>query len=217
MEQTWRWFGPNDRVTLRDAREAGAEGIVTALHEIPAGGVWPVEQIMRRQAEIEAARLRWRVVESLDVTETMKLRAPGWQRHVENFKQSLRNLATCGIRTVAYNWMPLFSWMRTHLHAPAPAGGFTTRFDATAFAAFDLYLLKRKGADTSGVKNRAVRRMRIFRRSRRKNVRSCRRRFCADCQAATAATLCRKCGIWWSNMQKWTNRVFAKTLLSFCD
>lgn len=147
MEQTWRWFGPNDRVTLRDAREAGAEAIVTALHEIPAGEVWPVKQIMRRQAEIEAARLRWCVVESLDVTETMKLRAPGWQRHVENFKQSLRNLATCGIRTVAYNWMPLFSWMRTHLHAAAPAGSFTTRFDATAFAAFDLYLLKRKGAE----------------------------------------------------------------------
>lgn len=147
MEQTWRWFGPSDRVTLRDAREAGAEGIVTALHEVPAGEVWPIELIMRRQAEIEAARLRWSVVESLDVTETIKLRAPGWQRHVENFKQSLRNLAACGIRTVAYNWMPLFSWMRTHLHAPAPGGGFTTGFDATAFAAFDLYILKRKGAE----------------------------------------------------------------------
>jgi mannonate dehydratase len=147
MEQTWRWFGPNDRVTLRDAREAGAEGIVTALHEVPAGEVWPVELIMRRQAEIEAAGLRWRVVESLDVTETIKMRAPGWQRDTENFKKSLRNLSTCGIRTVAYNWMPLFSWMRTHLHAPAPGGGFTTRFDATAFAAFDLWVLKRKDAE----------------------------------------------------------------------
>jgi mannonate dehydratase len=147
MEQTWRWFGPSDRVTLRDAREAGAEGIVTALHEIPAGQVWPVEMIRQRRAEIEAAGLRWSVVESLDITETVKLRAPGWQSHVANFKQSLQNLSRCGIRTVAYNWMPLFSWMRTHLHAPAPGGGFTTRFDATAFATFDLYLLKRKGAE----------------------------------------------------------------------
>jgi mannonate dehydratase len=147
MEQTWRWFGAGDRVTLRDAREAGAEGIVTALHEVPTGEVWPVELTLRRRAEIEDAGLRWSVVESLDVTETIKMRAPGWQRDTENFKQSLRNLATCGIRTVAYNLMPLFSWMRTHLHAPAPEGGFTTRFDATAFAAFDLFLLKRKGAE----------------------------------------------------------------------
>jgi mannonate dehydratase len=147
MEQTWRWFGPSDRVTLRDAREAGAEGIVTALHEVPSGDVWNLEQIRQRKEEIEAAGLQWSVVESLDVTETVKMRAPGWQRDLENFKQSLRNLATCGIRTVAYNWMPVFSWMRTHLHVPAPGGGFTTRFDAAAFAAFDLYLLKRKGAE----------------------------------------------------------------------
>lgn len=147
MEQTWRWFGPNDRVTLRDAREAGAEGIVTALHEIPPGTVWPFEQIRQRKEEIEAAGLRWSVVESLDVSEAVKMRAPGWQQDVENFNKSLRNLAKSGIRTVAYNWMPLFSWMRTHLHAPAPNGGFTTRFDATAFAAFDLCLLKRKGAE----------------------------------------------------------------------
>jgi len=147
MEQTWRWFGPNDRVTLRDAREAGAESIVTALHEVSAGEVWPVELIAQRQTEIQAAGLRWSVVESLDVTETVKMRARGWQRHVENFKQSLHNLAICGIRTVAYNWMPLFSWMRTHLHAPALGGGYTTRFDAVAFAAFDLYLLKRKDAE----------------------------------------------------------------------
>jgi mannonate dehydratase len=147
MEQTWRWFGPSDRVTLRDAKEAGAEGIVTALHEVPPGDVWDLEAIRQRKEEIQAASLQWSVVESLDVSETVKMRAPGWQRDVENFKQSLRNLATCGIHTVAYNWMPLFSWMRTHLHARAPGGGFTTRFDATAFAAFDLYLLKRNGAE----------------------------------------------------------------------
>lgn len=146
MEQTWRWFGPSDRVTLRDAKEAGAEGIVTALHEVSPGDVWTLEQIGQRKEEIEAAGLQWSVVESLDVTDAIKLRAPGWQRDVENFNQSLRNLAMCGIHTVAYNWMPLFSWIRTHLHAVAPGGGLTTYFDATAFAAFDLYLLKRKGA-----------------------------------------------------------------------
>jgi len=148
MEQTWRWFGPSDRVTLRDAREAGATGIVTALHEVPAGEVWPCDLIRRRQLEIQAAGLTWSVVESLDVTDQVKMRGPGWQRDVESFSQSLRNLAQCGIRTVAYNVMPLFSWMRTHLHEPAPGGGLTTRFDAVAFAAFDLYRLKRKGAET---------------------------------------------------------------------
>jgi mannonate dehydratase len=147
LEQTWRWFGPGDRVTLRDAREAGATGIVTALHEIPAGEMWPVEAIRARQEMVRAAGLEWTVVESLDVTERTKMRAPGWQRDVENFVQSIRHLAGCGIRTIAYNWMPLFSWTRTHLHEPAPMGGYTTRFDALAFAAFDLYMLKRAGAE----------------------------------------------------------------------
>ncbi len=147
LEQTWRWFGSNDRVTLRDAREAGATGIVTSLHEISAGEIWPVEAIRERQKMIRAAKLEWTVVESLEVTERIKMRAPGWQQDVGSFAQSIRNLATCGIHTVAYNWMPLFSWMRTHLHEPAPKGGFTTRFDATAFAAFDLFMLKRKAAE----------------------------------------------------------------------
>jgi mannonate dehydratase len=147
LERTWRWFGPGDRVTLRDAREAGATGIVTALHEIPAGEMWPVEAIRARQEMVRAAGLEWTVVESLDVTERTKMRAPGWQQDVENFVQSIRNLAGCGIRTIAYNWMPLFSWTRTHLHEPAPMGGYTTRFDALAFAAFDVYMLKRAGAE----------------------------------------------------------------------
>lgn len=147
LEQTWRWFGPEDRITLRDAREAGTVGIVTALHEIPAGVAWPVEAIEERQSEIRAAGLEWTVVESLEVTERIKMRAPGWQQDVEGFTQSLRNLAACGIRTIAYNWMPLFSWIRTHLHEPAPKGGYTTRFDALAFAAFDLCVLRREGAE----------------------------------------------------------------------
>lgn len=147
LEQTWRWFGPGDRVTLRDAREAGALGIVTALHEIPAGATWPIEAIRERQDMVRAAGLAWTVVESLEVTERIKMHAPGWRQDVENFAQSIRNLAECGIRTVAYNWMPLFSWTRTHLLEPAPKGGYTTRFDGLAFAAFDLCILKRKGAE----------------------------------------------------------------------
>ncbi|HEY9136804.1 MAG TPA: mannonate dehydratase [Terriglobus sp.] len=147
LEQTWRWFGPEDRVTLRDAREAGATGIVTALHELPAGELWPIEAIRKRQEFIRATGMEWTVVESLGVTERVKLRSQGWQQDVENFIQSIRNLADCGIQTIAYNWMPLFSWTRTHLHEPAPSGGYTTRFDTVAFAAFDLYMLKRSGAE----------------------------------------------------------------------
>lgn len=147
LEQTWRWFGPTDCITLRDARETGTTGIVTALHEISAGEVWPVKAIQERQDMVRAAKLEWTVVESLEVTDRIKMRAPGWQRDVENFAQSVCHLAECGIRTVAYNWMPLFSWIRTHLHEPAPKGGFTTRFDAMAFAAFDLFMLKRKDAE----------------------------------------------------------------------
>lgn len=147
LEQTWRWFGPRDRVTLRDARNAGATGIVTALHEIPIGNVWPLEMIRNRQDRIHAAGLEWAVVESLDITEAIKMRGPGWEKDVEHFCQSMRNLAACGIRTIAYNWMPLFSWIRTHLHEPAPTGGHTTRFDALAFAAFDICILKRRKAE----------------------------------------------------------------------
>ena len=155
MEQTWRWFGPQDRVTLRDAREAGATGIVTALHQVQPGDAWPVELIQRTQEEIRSAGLRWSVVESLDVTDRLKLHLPGWRRDLENFIQSIRNLAACGIYTVAYNWMHLFSWMRTHLHEPAPRGGYTTSFNSTAFAAFDLYILKRSGAEADWGEDRA--------------------------------------------------------------
>ncbi|SEG36390.1 D-mannonate dehydratase [Bryocella elongata] len=146
LEQTWRWFGPEDRVTLRDAREAGAVGVVTALHDVPAGMVWPPDAIRKRQAEVRTAGLEWTVVESLEVTERIKTRAAGWQQDVENFAQSIRNLAHCGLHTIAYNWMPLFSWTRTHLREPAPNGGYTTRFDARSFAAFDLFMLRREGA-----------------------------------------------------------------------
>jgi mannonate dehydratase len=147
MEQTWRWFGPRDKVSLSDARQAGAEGIVTALHHAPIGQPWPVKDIEDRQRMIQAAGMRWSVVESLDVSERIKLRAQGWQEDVAAYCESLRNLAACGIKTVAYNLMPLFSWMRTHLEVQLPHGGYTTRYDATAFAAFDLFMLKRADAE----------------------------------------------------------------------
>jgi len=154
MEQTWRWFGPADKVTLQDARQAGAEGIVTALHQLPQGVVWPIDLIRERIAEVEAAGLRWSVVESLDVSERIKTRAPGYQDDIESFKQSLRNLAACGLGTVAYNLMPVFSWMRTHLQYPVANGGSAVAFDATAFAAFDLYILARPNAEADWPEDR---------------------------------------------------------------
>lgn len=147
MEQTWRWFGPQDKVKLQDARQAGAQGIVTALHEIPAGEVWDVDSINDRKAMIEAHGMRWSVVESLDVTESIKTRTGDFRRHTDNFIQSLRNLSLCGVKTVAYNFMPVFSWMRTSLHLPLANGAHTTAFQAVEFAAFDLFLLKRKDAE----------------------------------------------------------------------
>lgn len=147
MQQTWRWFGPRDKVSLSDARQAGAEAIVTALHEVPVGQPWSVEAIQAQQKMIQAAGLSWSVVESLDVSERIKLRENGWKADLAAFGESLHNLAACGIRTVAYNLMPLFSWVRTHLQVRLPHGGFTTGYSATAFAAFDLYILKREQAE----------------------------------------------------------------------
>src|SRR5215469_2430598 len=103
MEQTWRWFGPHDKVTLSDARQAGAEGIVSALHDLPIGSLWPVERIQERQAMIRAAGLEWSVVESLDVSERIKLREPGFEQDIANYIASLRNLAACNIHVIAYN------------------------------------------------------------------------------------------------------------------
>ncbi len=147
MQQTWRWFGPTDNVTLSDARQAGAEAIVTALHEVPVGETWPVEAIKRRQDVVRSAGLEWTVVESLVVSERIKLREAGHEREIGQYIESLRNLASSGIHIVAYNLMPLFSWMRTDLSFPLASGATTMRFDATAFASFDLYMLKRKGAE----------------------------------------------------------------------
>ncbi|HXP97689.1 MAG TPA: mannonate dehydratase [Telmatospirillum sp.] len=146
MQQTWRWFGPDDPVTLENAKQAGATGIVTALHHMNQGGVWTTEEILKRRKLIEDAGLVWSVVESIGVGEEIKTRTGNFQEKIDNYKQSIRNVARAGIKTICYNFMVITDWSRTNLMYRLPTGGYALRYDAIDFAAYDLFVLQRKDA-----------------------------------------------------------------------
>jgi mannonate dehydratase len=147
MEKTWRWFGKNDNITLSDLKQIGVEGIVTALHQVPNGEIWTEEAILDLKNYIEEGGLRWSVVESLPVSESIKYAGPDRDQLIENYKISLANLGKCGVKTVCYNFMPVIDWIRTDLKRKQPDGSYSLYFDKARFAYFDIHILNRKGAE----------------------------------------------------------------------